>query len=547
LLKAQPQEVIVIREALSDHKQDLTERLWTLLENPKNNQDQRLRAACALSVFAPDDPHWKKVGGDVAATLVIQKPFVIAQWTDALKGVGKWLVPPLADFIADEKRTVSERGLIATVYGTYAADLPDAYARLEKEVVEKCKPGASVEAKVSLAKKQASIAMALLVMGRGENIWPLLKHRPDPTMRSYLIDRLGPGGVDAQVVISRLDEEKEVSARRAILWSLGAFGRDRLSLAERQNFLPRLLQLYRGDPDPGIHGAAQWLLRKWQAEDKLKGIDKELATGKAAGKRQWYVNRQGQTMILVGKPGEIWMGEGPERHKLQINRSFAIASKEVTVEQFRKFRKEHEYFKPFAPSSDCPVNNVSWYDAAAYCNWLSKQEGIPREQWCYLPNEAGKYEAGMKMAVNYLQRTGYRVPTEAEWEYACRAGAETWYSFGQADEVLGKYAWYSLNSFNKSHPVGLLKPNDMGLYDMHGNAWEWCQDRFEVRKGDKKRKAIEDKDDVLSINPQGGRVLRGGSFFALASLVRSASRSLSVPSGRSFDISFRLARTLRVR
>ena len=200
-----------------------------MLENPKNDQDQRFRAACALAAFAPDDPRWEKVSGDVAATLVIQKPFVIAQWTDALKGVGRWLIPPLADFLVDEKRSVSERGLIASVYGTYAADVPDAYARLEKQLDEKSDPDASVEAKIALAKKQASIGVALLVMGKGEKVWPLLKHRPDPTLRSYLIERLGPGGVDPKVLTARLEEEKEVSVKRAILLSLGEFGLDRLS------------------------------------------------------------------------------------------------------------------------------------------------------------------------------------------------------------------------------------------------------------------------------------------------------------------------------
>ena len=112
------------------------------------------------------------------------------------------------------------------------------------------------------------------------------------------------------MLTARLEEEKEVSVKRAILLSLGEFGLDRLSLAERRNLLPRLLQLYRDDPDPGIHGAAEWLLRQWQASDELKEIDKGLATGKVEGKRQWYVNRQGQTMMVVPKPGEFWMGEG---------------------------------------------------------------------------------------------------------------------------------------------------------------------------------------------------------------------------------------------
>ena len=107
--------------------------------------------------------------------------------------------------------------------------MPDAYARLEKQLDEKSDPDASVDAKIALAKRQASVGVALLVMGRGEKVWPLFEHRPDPTLRSYLIDRVGPGGVDAKVLTARLDEEKEVSVRRAILLSLGEYGLDRLS------------------------------------------------------------------------------------------------------------------------------------------------------------------------------------------------------------------------------------------------------------------------------------------------------------------------------
>src|SRR5262249_8829995 len=155
LLQGQPQEVLVIREALENHKLDLTERLWALLENRQNDQDQRLRAACALALYTPDDSRWEKVSGDVAATLVVQKPFVMAHGRGALRGAGKWLIPPLAEFLVDEERNVAERGLIATVYGTYAADLPDAYARLEKQLSAQPEPDASVEAKILLARRQA--------------------------------------------------------------------------------------------------------------------------------------------------------------------------------------------------------------------------------------------------------------------------------------------------------------------------------------------------------------------------------------------------------
>jgi hypothetical protein len=132
LLKGEPQEVVVIREALSGYKADLTERLWALLEDRKGHPGQRFRAACALAVFAPGEARWEKVSSDVAAELVIQKPSVIGQWRDALKGAGKWLLPPLASFLVDEKRSVGERGLIASVHSTYASDLPDAPFRLEK-------------------------------------------------------------------------------------------------------------------------------------------------------------------------------------------------------------------------------------------------------------------------------------------------------------------------------------------------------------------------------------------------------------------------------
>lgn len=180
-------------------------------------------------------------------------------------------------------------------------------------------------------------------------------------------------GVDPKVLMARLEKEQEVSVKRAILLSLGKYGPDRLSIDLRLNQLPRILQLYRDDPDPGIHGAAEWLLRQWQASDAMQAIDKELATGKVEGHRQWYLNRQGQTMVVILKPGEFAMGELTERQQSRIDWNFAMASKEVTVDQFLRFRQDHNVDKDFSPSGDCPVNSPSWDHSAAYCNWLSEQ------------------------------------------------------------------------------------------------------------------------------------------------------------------------------
>ena len=122
---------------------------------------------------------------------------------------------------------------------------------------------------------------------------------------------------------------------------------------------------------------------------------------------------------------------------------------------------------------------VNWYAAAAYCNWLSEQEGLPKDQWCYLRNQAGLYAEGMTIPADVLERTGYRLPTEAEWEYACRAGTMTSRYYGLSIALLDVYARYQANCHDHACPGGSLLPNDLGLFDMLGNVSEWCQDRLD--------------------------------------------------------------------
>ena len=219
-------------------------------------------------------------------------------------------------------------------------------------------------------------------------------------------------------------------------------------------------------------------------------------------------------MVLVPIPaGEFQMGS-PEsekgrrpretQHLVKITKAFYLGAYEVTQEQYGKVMGKNP---SVSKGENKPVENVSWNDAIDFCGKLSKQEGVE-----------------------------YRLPTEAEWEYACRAGTTTAYSFGDDDSQLKKYAWYSFNS-NGTHAVGQKLPNAWGLYDMHGNVWEWCQDWYGDYGNEK-----------VVIDPIGAasgkcRVLRGGAFHFQPGGVRSASRGIYLPAYRVDDIGFRLART----
>ena len=367
-----------------------------------------------------------------------------------------------------------------------------------------------------LAKRQANAAVALLRLKQETRVWPLLARRQepdDPRVRSYLIHRFGPLGADAAVIFKRLEEEKDITIRRALVLSLGEFSDKELPLPSRRVLVPKLRTIYAEDADAGLHAATEWLLRHWQdgawlkqindawAKDKdaqakrLKGIEQQMQANRAApapgAAAQWYVNGQGQTMAAIPDPGKPFLMGSPltepdredieRQHRKRIARTFAIGATPVTVGQYKKFAGVYMYPTLLTFNEDRPIVFTTWLDAAAYCNWLSKEEGIDPKEWCYETDPAGK--TGLKVPIvkireNYLSLRGYRLPTEAEIEYATRAGAVTSRYFGETEELLPKYAWYLTNGRRDTSPVGMLKPNDFGLFDMQGNVFTWCQESY---------------------------------------------------------------------
>jgi formylglycine-generating enzyme required for sulfatase activity len=208
------------------------------------------------------------------------------------------------------------------------------------------------------------------------------------------------------------------------------------------------------------------------------------------------VNSIGMEFVLISA-GTFQMGsedgEGDERpvHRVTISRPFYLGKYEVTQAQWQTVMETNPSLFQGEPRR--PVEQISWEDAQAFINKLNAREGT----------------------------TVYRLPTEAEWEYAARAGTTTAYSFGNDVERLGAYAWYRQNAERHTHPVGQLQPNAWGLYDMHGNVWEWVQDWYG-------RYAAQAITDPRGPTAGSHRMRRGGGWNNEAKYCRSANRYSAV-------------------
>ena len=451
-----------------------------------------------------------------------------------------------------------------------ARDEPAAAAKsMTEEVAKKPAPKSSDEQKDKLASRQANALITLAMLGQTDPLWPALRHGIDPRLRTYLIQRMGRLGFDFKILAARLFDETDPSIRTALVLSLGEFPYD-LRVDEINRLLAeRLLKEYARDPDAGFHSAVAWLLRNLGSLDG-EAVDDSLAGKTPDPKQSWLVNKEGQTFVILKDPGvfvmgspadEPWLGKRTkeQQHHRRIPRSFAISTREVTVAEFTKFlrdpaAKDVKYLAEdqtdYSPNERGPIPSVSWFEAAQYCRWLSALEGIPEDQQCYPP--IPEIKENMELYPDHLMRTGYRLPTEAEWEYACRANSQTPWSFGSDISLLKEFAWLLTNSSTKNtqqqaQETGLKKPNAFGLFDMHGNVYEWCSDRdppYPASDGPPVDDTGNERADRKVIDAD-IRIYRGGSFADLPLNLRSAYRDVARPTTRYPAVGFRLVRTYR--
>jgi formylglycine-generating enzyme required for sulfatase activity len=393
--------------------------------------------------------------------------------------------------------------------------------------------------------RKANAAFTLARLGRGELVWPLLRQAPDPGLRTQLVHRFHHVTSPASL-IEALRAARQASVRQALLLALGGYPEDRLTGPDRTTILAECRRLFETDPDAGVHSGAEWLLRKWGQAADLDRLQKDLAGAPPRG--NWYVHPQGVTMMIVRGPMAAALGsprseplrdEVEIRHDRLIDRSFAISTHEVTVELFRRFDPTYAFPKDVCPTDDASACRISWYDGVRLCRWLTSTAGLPESQQCY-PETIGP---DMILPDDFWERTGYRLPTDAEWEYTCRAGTITSRFFGDDDSVLGDYAWFASNADEHLWPVGLLKPNPWGLFDVYGNALEWCQNV--PLKLDPAQTINPLRDDRFQAGKENERVLRGGGYQNTPRHLRSAKIFRMPPDAKLSFLGLRVARTIK--
>jgi eukaryotic-like serine/threonine-protein kinase len=570
LAAAQPEEVRNIGHTLAAHPEQAgLDALRRIVLDDRTGPGLRLRAACVLAGLTPEFAA-SPAAAAMSEALMSEPRALHARWLKMLGPASRRsLARSLGEICCDPDRPPTTQADAAealdVIHKGGAADEVFAFLRgvLDCRVDN---PQAETR-KDKLAARQAAAAITLATLGDRDSLWPRLAHSGDPRLRSLLIWRLGANGLPTHVLLDRLAAPNVPPIeRQALLMALADPHHLAVATPTVAAVVGSARGLYLADPDPGVHSAAELLLRRSGEVDFLTSSDQQLEDPVAGeGVRRWSHGPNGHTFAVLPAPLEFPMGspedeDGRDKeetpHCRRIERSLAVSTKEVSAAQFHDLLPDLWREIGRGGRTEGVANYVSWYDAARYCNKLSAEYGLPQSQWCYPPDPG----PGMVISKEAVDKPGFRLPTEAESEYLCRAGTTTAWSFGQSQALLHRYAWTSSNPQDHPQPPGLLLPNDFGIFDAHGNVWEWCQEGSEVSRhlpdipkpaypkgttekpsGDPGRREELPKDEY---GIDAWRMVRGGAFDVGPKRSRSANRDWRGPCDRHERHGFRVVRTI---
>lgn len=578
LLDAKPDEAAMIVRVSRLFADRILPALHHAARQADTDHDRRFRALCALATLDPAADLWQSAASDLAAGLLACNPTDLASWLVMAQPVRDRLLPLLQhEMLAGEPRTRSQAaGALALLFADQPESLYELALRAEGEQVRALLPSLHEQCDAVRSRLQADLQTEFLRPGGAEPLttdelrrltnlfiaavairpadapWSWLGAAENKQLRTEIIHTTPQTGAAWGVFAERMATEPDPLVRTALVQLLAGYPLTELLPGDRERLRDLLVDRVRVDPDSGVHAAAGWLLTQWGFESSLEAAEMESQSPRLSGDRRWHADPLGRRFAVIHGPVEFLMGAEPDdplqasverQHRRRLPRTFGMSLNEVTVAEYRQFDPAYEGNPEVSPEPRCPVNEVTWFDAAKYCRWLSEQAGLPEAEMCFPPLE--QIGPDMRLPENVLERTGYRLPTAAEWEFACRAGATTSRPFGHLPRHTGDYAWFERNSQNRAWPVGRRMPNDLGLFDMHGNVMEWCLNwYFDEYPEPDSGTAITDGTDAREAEGV-YREVRGGGFDSPLEVLRTPDRDYDLPFNKSFVIGLRLARTYR--
>ncbi len=415
--------------------------------------------------------------------------------------------------------------------------------RANSDALTSLKAASQIAASDENWRVKARLAMLAMHLNSLALAKTMCEPRSDPIQRTMFIDEGSTWHGNLSTLAERVSSCDDGPLRSAIALVVGSVPAAERTAPEKRDWETVLSNWFTDHRDAATHSSAGWALRQWDLE-----LPRIAASKEPVDNRNWHENSIGMTMLRIPAGSFVRRDENVANaidQKVTLTRSFLLSDREVSRGEFQQMMDDPDYSdveKPrnwqgantdFSPSERHPVQEVSWYHAVMFCNWLSHKEALTA---CYERTSEKESLGGTESDAWRLisNANGYRLPTEAEWEYACRAGTASSYSYGENEALLQQYAVFVSG---RTEHCGNKKPNQWGLLDMHGNVWEWCYDCYGPYGSE--------KEIVDPANSEGSdsRVLRGGSFGLDAQYLRSADRYWDQPTIRSDDLGFRVART----
>ncbi|MGN6547862.1 MAG: protein kinase domain-containing protein [Aureliella sp.] len=549
----------VIVTALKPHRAS-SEPVWqAALSSPVapsrsagSHPAKRLRALVALASFEQDGEFWQAHQHELAELLLHQSSEDAPAWIDQLTECGAHLCQPIKEVLA-EIDTADAAAIACRALSQFRPDRADDLVDLLRDAnptryravltALKHRPQQATTALKTLlasvansngnpddgdqVRTRANVCLALWELGDRAELRTAARFSADPRLRTEIVHALA----DAQTPLSSLyslifESALEDPCLNVALLAAALHANEPQPADEKTRLRNRLAAIYAEAPGSEVHSAAGLLLRNqgvtWEELDQIaEGASQDSS-------REWMLTPSGLTLAIVGPqslPTTPGRAEIPERH------AFAISTTEVPVRLYRQFDAQYVGAGELSDLSDrTPAVALLMIQMAGFCNWLSQRENIDRDQWCYRPlNEMTVPNCGPLPDAE--KRLGYRLCTSAEWELACGAGAITSRFYGEADELMGSYAWSRAKSGRLLHQVGELLPNPRGLFDVYGNAREACFSRL-PSQGDQTAGIVYER--------------RGGASLVFEQAMRTPSSAPHDPTSKDMFTGFRVVRTLKI-